>query len=243
MPAGLPFDVALVQKDLDRRRPGQSSITTQRNEADQVEVLSGVFEGATTGTPICMMARNQDAKSKDYDALKEVFRPGHADFTYAAKYGVRDHRGSGRASGRETLGRVAAGAVAKMLLARHGVTIFAGTVAVADVVAERRDWDVAETNPVRCPDAAAAERMIAVIEAARADKDSVGGVVEVVARGCPAGWGDPTMVKLDGEIARALMSIPALKGVEIGSGSVWRIAPMSEAWVAPVKAFLPVAIS
>jgi len=218
MPAGLPFDVALVQKDLDRRRPGQSSITTQRNEADQVEVLSGVFEGATTGTPICMMARNQDAKSKDYDALKEVFRPGHSDFTYAAKYGVRDHRGSGRASGRETLGRVAAGAVAKMLLARHGVSLVACTVAVADVVAERRDWDVAETNPVRCPDADAARRMVEVIEAARADQDSVGGVVEVVARGCQPGWGDPTMEKLDGEIARALLSIPALKGVEIGSG-------------------------
>ncbi len=218
MPAGLPFDEAFVQRDLDRRRPGQSAITTQRSEADRVEVLSGVFESTTTGTPICMLVRNQDAKSKDYDALKDVFRPGHADFTYAAKYGLRDHRGSGRASGRETLGRVAAGAVAKMLLARHGVTIFAGTVAVADVVATRRDWDVAETNPVRCPEAAAAARMIEVIEAARADQDSVGGIVEVVAAGCPAGWGDPTMEKLDGEIARALLSIPALKGVEIGSG-------------------------
>jgi chorismate synthase len=218
MPAGLAFDVALVQRELDRRRPGQSAITTQRREADRVEVLSGVFDGQTSGTPICMLVRNEDAKSRDYDALKGVFRPGHADFTYAAKYGVRDHRGSGRASGRETLGRVAAGAVARMLLARHGVSIVGGTVAVAEVMAERRDWDAAEANPVRCPDAAAAERMIAAIETARAEQDSVGGVVEVVAMGCPAGWGDPTMEKLDAEIARALMSIPALKGVEIGSG-------------------------
>jgi chorismate synthase len=218
VPPGLALEAAVIQRDLDRRRPGQSSITTQRNEADQVEILSGLYEGVTTGTPICLLVRNTDAKSRDYDALKDVFRPGHADFTYAAKYGVRDHRGSGRASGRETLGRVAAGAVAKALLATRGVSIVGGTVAVADVVAERRDWDVAETNPVRCPDAEAAVHMIAAIEAARAGLDSVGGVVEVVARGVPAGWGDPTMDKLDAAIAAALLSIPALKGVEIGSG-------------------------
>ena len=218
VPPGLGLDASVIQRDLDRRRPGQSSITTPRNEADQVEILSGLFEGATTGTPICLLVRNTDARSKDYDALKDVFRPGHADFTYAAKYGVRDHRGSGRASGRETLGRVAAGAVAKALLATRGVSIVGGTVQVADVVAEGRDWAVAESNPVRCPDAAAAERMIAAIEAARADQDSVGGVVEVVARGVPAGWGDPTMDKLDAAIAAALLSIPALKGVEIGAG-------------------------
>ena len=218
VPPGLALDPALLQKDLDRRRPGQSSITTQRSEADTAVILSGVFEGKTTGTPITILAWNQDAKSKDYDALKDVYRPGHADFTYAAKYGIRDHRGSGRASGRETLGRVAAGAIAKALLATRGVSIVGGTVAVADVVATRRDWEVAESNAIRCPDSEAAVRMIQVIEAARADHDSVGGVVEVVARGCPAGWGDPTMEKLDGEIARALMSIPALKGVEIGDG-------------------------
>ena len=218
VPAGLALDVTLIQKDLDRRRPGQSAITTQRSEADTGLILSGVFEGRTTGTPICILAWNQDAKSKDYDSLKDVYRPGHADITYAAKYGIRDHRGSGRASGRETLGRVAAGAIAKALLATAGVSIVGGTVAVADVVATRRDWDVAESNPIRCPDAEAATLMIKTIEAARADQDSVGGVVEVVARGCPAGWGDPTMEKLDGEIARALMSIPALKGVEIGDG-------------------------
>jgi len=218
VPAGLALDLALIQKDLDRRRPGQSAITTQRSEADTALILSGVFEGRTTGTPISILAWNQDAKSKDYDGLKDVYRPGHADFTYAAKYGIRDHRGSGRASGRETLGRVAAGAIAKALLATAGVSIVGGTVAVANVTAERRDWDVAESNLIRCPDSEAAARMIEVIEAARAEQDSVGGVVEVVARGCPAGWGDPTMEKLDGEIARALMSIPALKGVEIGDG-------------------------
>ncbi len=218
VPAGLVLDHAMIQHDLDRRRPGQSSITTQRSEADTAVILSGLFEGKTTGTPISILAWNQDAKSKDYDALKDVYRPGHADFTYAAKYGIRDHRGSGRASGRETLGRVAGGAIAKALLATAGVSIVGGTVAVADTVATRRDWEIAESNAIRCPDADAAPRMIAVIEAARADHDSVGGVVEVVARGCPAGWGDPTMEKLDGEIARALMSIPALKGVEIGDG-------------------------
>ncbi|MEP7027696.1 MAG: chorismate synthase [Candidatus Eisenbacteria bacterium] len=218
VPAGLALDPAVIQRDLDRRRPGQSAITTQRSEADTAVILSGLFEGRTTGTPISILAWNQDAQSKDYDALKDVYRPGHADFTYAAKYGIRDHRGSGRASGRETLGRVAAGAIAKALLATTGVSIVGGTVAVADVLAERRDWEIAESNAIRCPDAAAATRMIALIEAARAEKDSVGGVVEVVARGCPAGWGDPTMEKLDGEIARVLMSIPALKGVEIGDG-------------------------
>jgi chorismate synthase len=218
VPPGLSLDAPLIQRDLDRRRPGQSAITTQRSEADQVEILSGLFEGRTTGTPICLLVRNTDARSKDYDALKDVFRPGHADFTYAAKYGLRDHRGSGRASGRETLGRVAAGAVAKALLATRGVSIVAGTVEVAGIVAARRDWEIAEANAVRCPDAEAAPRMIEAIEAARADQDSVGGVVEAVARGVPAGWGDPTMDKLDAAIAGALLSIPALKGVEIGSG-------------------------
>jgi chorismate synthase len=218
VPAGLPLALEQIQKDLDRRKPGQSSITTQRKESDLAQILSGVFEGRTTGTPISILAWNEDARSKDYDALKDVFRPGHADFTYAQKYGHRDYRGSGRASGRETFGRVAAGAIAKALLATKGVSIVGGTVQVADVVATKRDWAVTESNAIRSPDADAAVKMIERIEAARAELDSVGGVVEVVARGCPAGWGDPTMEKLDGEIARALMSIPALKGVEIGEG-------------------------
>jgi hypothetical protein len=208
VPAGLPLDMELVQKDLDRRRPGQSSITTQRSEADTAVLLSGVFEGRTTGTPIALLAWNQDAKSKDYDTLKDVFRPGHADFTYAQKYGHRDHRGRPRLGPRDARpspprDRQAAG--------DRGVSIVGGTVQVADVTAVKRDWAVAESNAIRCPDPEAALQMIARIEAARAEHDSVGGVVEVVARGCPAGWGDPTMEKLDGEIARALMSIPALK--------------------------------
>jgi len=202
----------------DRRRPGQSALTTQRQEGDQVEVLSGLFEGRSLGTPIAMLVRNTDARSKDYDALRDVFRPGHADYSTFAKYGVRDHRGGGRSSGRETIGRVAAGALAKIALATVGVRIVGGTVQVKDAKAARRDWDEVEKNPVRCPDAEAAARMADVIQKARDDKDSVGGVVEVVASGVPAGWGDPTMSKLDALLGLAMLSIPATKGVEIGGG-------------------------
>jgi len=218
MPPGIAFEPAAIQRVLDRRRPGQSALTTQRSEADQVEILSGVFEGLSLGTPIAMLVRNTDAHSKDYEALKDVFRPGHADYTYAQKYGVRDHRGGGRSSGRETVGRVAAGALARAALATAGVSIVGGTVQVGEVKAVRRDWDAVEKNPVRCPDAAAAEEMAAVILRARDQKDSVGGVVEVVARGVPAGWGDPTMSKLDALLGAAMLSIPATKGVEIGGG-------------------------
>src|SRR5262245_28928524 len=218
LPAGVGVEAEAIEKELDRRRPGQSAITTQRREGDQVEVLSGLFEGVTLGTPIAMLVRNTDARSKDYDALKDVFRPGHADYAYWEKYGVRDHRGGGRASGRETVGRVAAGALAKGALATAGVAIVGGTVQVGEVTAERRDWDEVEKNPVRCPDAAAAGRMAERIERARDAKDSVGGVVEVVATGVPAGWGDPTMAKLDAALGAAMLSIPATKGVEIGGG-------------------------
>ncbi len=218
MPPGFAVDLAAIQRELDRRRPGQSAITTQRQEADRVELVSGVHEGVSLGTPILMLVRNADQRSKDYDALKDVFRPGHADYAYAQKYGVRDHRGGGRSSGRETVGRVAAGALAKSALATVGVTIVGGTVRVADVEAATRDWNVTETNAIRCPDAEAAARMIAVIERARDAKDSVGGVVELVARGVPAGWGDPTMSKLDAMLGAAMLSIPATKGVEIGGG-------------------------
>jgi chorismate synthase len=218
LPPGLPVDAAAVQRELDRRRPGQSAITTQRQESDRVEIVSGVFEGLSLGTPILMLVRNTDQRSRDYDALKDVFRPGHADFAYAQKYGFRDHRGGGRSSGRETVGRVAAGALAKAALATVGVTVVGGTVRVGDVEASHRNWDEAEANPVRCPDSAAAARMIEVIEHARDEKDSVGGVVEVVARGVPAGWGDPTMSKLDAMLGAAMLSIPATKGVEIGGG-------------------------
>jgi chorismate synthase len=218
MPPGVLVDVAEVQRELDRRRPGQSALTTQRKEGDQVEVLSGLFEGTTLGTPIAMLVRNTDARSQDYDALKDVFRPGHADYTYWEKYGVRDHRGGGRASGRETVGRVAAGALARIALRSVGVTIAGGTVQVGEVRAEARDWSEVEKNPVRCPDSRAAAKMAERIERARDAKDSVGGVVEVVAEGVPAGWGDPTMDKLDAALGAAMLSIPATKGVEIGSG-------------------------
>ena len=218
MPPGIAVDPADIQRELDRRRPGQSALTSQRSEADRVEILSGVFEGLSLGTPIAMVVRNTDARAKDYEALKDVFRPGHADYSYFQKYGLRDHRGGGRSSGRETVGRVAAGALARAALATVGVSVVGGTVQVGEIKAVRRDWAVTEKNPVRCPDAMAAREMAAVILRARDKKDSVGGVVEVVARGVPAGWGDPTMAKLDAMIGMAMLSIPATKGVEIGGG-------------------------
>ncbi len=218
MPPGLKVDPDAIQYELDRRRPGQSAITTQRQEADRVEILSGVFDGVSLGTPIAMLVRNTDQRSKDYDALKSVFRPGHADYTYFEKYGVRDHRGGGRSSGRETVGRVAAGALARSALATVGVSVVGGTVQVGSVKAYDRDWPLVEANPVRCPDADAAALMQTLIERVRDERDSVGGVVELVARGVPVGWGDPTMDKLDAQLAAAMLSIPATKGVEIGGG-------------------------
>jgi chorismate synthase len=222
-PPGLPLDLEAIQADLDRRRPGQSRITTQRREEDVVEVLSGVFEGVTTGTPIAMLVRNADARSKDYSELRELYRPSHADFTYAARYGVRDYRGGGRASYREAIGRVAGGAVARQLLAqRGGVEIVGYVLQVADLRGEvdpervtRADVDA---NIVRCPDPPAAERMIAAIEEVRKAGDSLGGIVEVVARGVPAGLGEPVFDKLTADFARALMSIPAARGFEVGDG-------------------------
>jgi chorismate synthase len=193
-------------------------VRSPRKESDRIHALSGLFEGKTTGAPICLVAHNEDVRSEDYLALKDVFRPGHADLSYTAKYGFRDWRGSGRASGRETLGRVAAGAIARQLLEPAGVRIVSGTVAVGDVVAKRRDWEETARNAVRAPDAEAARAMEALILAARDDEDSVGGVVEVVASGVPAGWGDPTMEKLDAELGRAMLSIPAVRGVELGDG-------------------------
>lgn len=217
-PPGLALDPALVQRDLDRRRPGQSAVTTQRKEPDTVEIVSGVFEGVTTGATIAMIVRSVDARSADYANLKDLFRPGHADFTYIAKYGVRDYRGSGRSSGRETVARVAAGAVARALLSRFGASVRAGTVAVGDIVATARDWAIAESNAVRSPDAKTAAAMEQAILAAREKGDSLGGVVEIVAEGVPAGWGDPIFDKLDATLAHGLMSIGAVKGFEVGDG-------------------------
>ncbi len=221
-PPRVPISLDEIQFELDRRRPGQSKIVTQRKESDTVEILSGVQDGLTLGTPISMMVRNEDARSRDYDELKEKYRPSHADFAYDQKYGIRAWSGGGRASARETVGRVAAGAVAKKVLGFWGVEVLAWvekvhhlaaivdplTVTIADV----------EASIVRCPDRAVADQMIAHIEEIRKDGNSVGGVVSCVARGVPAGWGEPVFDKLEADLAKAVMSLPACKGFEVGSG-------------------------
>jgi chorismate synthase len=221
-PPRLPLDVADVQADLDRRRPGQSKLVSQRKEADRVEIVSGVLDGKTLGTPIAMFVRNEDTRGKDYEEIARAYRPSHADYTYDAKYGIRAVAGGGRASARETVGRVAAGAVARTVLARHRVEIVAWVDEVAGITAAVDDATVTrddvEATPIRCPDPAAAAKMIERVEAARKDGDSVGGVIRVVARGVPAGWGEPVFDKLEADLAKAMMSIPAVKGVENGSG-------------------------
>ncbi len=217
-PPGLPLAEKDVQRDLDRRKPGQSRLTTQRKESDKVEILSGVFNGLTTGAPISMLIRNSDAKSSHYEEIRDVYRPGHADFTYDAKYGIRDWRGSGRSSGRETAGRVAAGAVAKLVLEREGMRVRGYTVRIGDVRAKRRDLSFIEKNPARAADPDAAPLMAERIEEAKAAGDSVGGVVEILVRGAPPGLGEPVFGKLDGMLAGALMGIGAVKGVEVGEG-------------------------
>ncbi|HLX12409.1 MAG TPA: chorismate synthase, partial [Bacteroidota bacterium] len=214
----LPITESDIQKELNRRRPGQSTVTTPRNETDQVHILSGVFEGKTLGTPICLLIWNQDQNSKSYDAIKDLFRPGHAAFTYLSKYGIQDYRGGGRSSGRETAGRVAAGAVAKQILASHGIRIIGYTKEVGNIKAVTTDYNVIEQNPVRCADPIAAEKMRKKILKVKNEGDSLGGVVEAVIKGCPAGLGEPVFDKLEADLAKALMSIPALKGFEIGSG-------------------------
>jgi len=237
-PPRLPLVVEEIQRELDRRRPGQSAITTQRREPDQVEILSGMHEGMTTGTPLAMLVRNQDMRSGDYDEMKTKFRPSHADYTYKAKYGIRSWPGGGRASARETVGRVAAGAVARQLLATVGgggggagasvgagarpVDIVAWVERVADIEAtvdpDTVTRDAVDANIVRCPEAATAERMIERIDAARKAGDSLGGVVAAVARGVPPGLGEPVFDKLEADLAKAMLSLPAAKGFEIGSG-------------------------
>ncbi len=217
-PAGLDVDVSDIQKELDRRKPGQSSITTARKEEDEAKILSGVFEGKTTGTPIMIVVYNKGHKSKDYDKLKDVFRPGTADFSYFSKYGVRDYRGGGRASARETLARVAAGAVARKVLARKGVSVIAHTKEVYGIRADVFDESVIEKNPVRCADAKAAVLMEKKIADVSKSGDSVGGVVEIIVRNPVRGLGEPVFDKLDAELAKGLMSIGAVKGVEIGDG-------------------------
>jgi chorismate synthase len=218
VPPQLPLDLSALQAALDRRRPGQSTLSTARSELDRVTVLSGLSEGLTTGAPICLVCSSQDARPEAYRELEDCFRPGHADLTYQRKYGIRDPHGGGRASGRETVGRVAGGAVARQLLGRLGVELVGHVVEVAGLRAQRFEPETIEANPVRCADPDAALEMARAIEAARDAGDSVGGVVEVRARGVPAGWGDPVFGKLDAALAGALMGIGAVKGVEIGDG-------------------------
>ncbi len=222
-PAGLEVSEADIQPELDRRKPGQSKITTPRKEQDIITLLSGVFEGKTTGTPILILAHNKDAKSEDYNHLKDLYRPSHADYTYHKKYGLRDWRGSGRASARETLARVAAGAIAKKYLKETlGIEFLAFVEQVGSIRAEVDVRTVTseqiEANIIRCPDTSVSEKMIALVEEIRDDGDSIGGIVKGVIRGCPAGLGEPVFDKLHADLAKAMTSINAVKGFEIGSG-------------------------
>ncbi len=222
-PPRLPLAESDIQPDLDRRRPGQSAIVTPRKETDTVEILSGIFDGETTGTPISMWVKNQDARPEAYSEMAEKFRPSHADYTYQAKYGIRNWQGGGRSSARETVGRVAAGAVAKKLLReRYGVATLAYVRQVHRIKVTIDPNDVSprdvEANIVRCPDPTAALRMIRRIERARNQGDTVGGIVEGIARGVPAGWGEPVFDRLEADLAKGMLSLPATKGFEIGSG-------------------------
>ncbi len=221
-PAGIALDTTFIQHELDRRRPGQSSISTPRKEEDKVEFLSGIFEGKTTGTPIAFVIWNKNQHSTDYEHLKEVFRPSHADFTYHAKYGVRDYRGGGRSSARETAGRVVAGAIAKLVLQEQGIQITAYTSQVGHIALEndwtKHDLSLIESNAVRCPNAEKAAEMIALIEQVKREQDSIGGTITCVVQGAPVGMGNPIFGKLQASLASAMMSINATKGFEYGSG-------------------------
>jgi len=221
-PSGLKLDTDLIQGELDRRKPGQSHITTQRSEVDKVEFLSGIFQGHTMGTPIGFIIRNQDQHSSDYNDLKDVYRPSHADYTYDQKYGMRDHRGGGRSSARETIARVVAGAIAKQLLSGLGIKINAYVSQVGQISLDKSYFDLdlslTESNIVRCPDPETAMKMIARIEEAGRDHDTVGGVVSGVITGIPSGWGEPVFNKLHADLGHAMLGINAVKGFEYGSG-------------------------
>lgn len=221
-PAGLDLSEHDVQAELDKRRPGQSRLTTARSEQDRVEILSGVFDGKTMGTPIAMIVRNADVDSSSYDRIKDLMRPGHADYGYLSKYGMRDHRGGGRSSGRETLARVAAGAIAKKILAVKGIHVYAHVTSLYDIVAEEASLDdvisLTYANPIRCADRKKVSSMEEAILNAKESGDSLGGTVEAIALGVPPGLGEPVFDKLDASLAGALMSIGSVKGVEIGLG-------------------------
>ena len=222
MPAGIPIDLDFIQQELNRRRPGQSSITTSRKEPDQVELLSGVFDGRSTGCPIGFIVRNTNQHSSDYDNMRQVFRPSHADFTYYYKYGTRDHRGGGRSSARVTISRCVAGALAKLVLRHVGIQITAYTSQVGPIALDRDytryDLSLAESNAVRCPDAEKASEMIQLIETVKADGDTIGGVITCVIKGCPPGLGEPEAGKLHAALGAAMLSINAVKGFEYGAG-------------------------
>lgn len=222
MPSGIEIDLDFIQSELNRRRPGQSAITTSRNEADKVEILSGVFEGKSTGCPIGFIVRNQNQHSKDYDNIRDLFRPSHADFTYQTKYGIRDHRGGGRTSARVTISRCVAGALAKLALRQLGISIQAYTMQVGNISISRDyskyDLSLAETNAVRCPDISVAQEMEQLIKDVKADGDTIGGIIQCVIKGCPVGLGSPEFDKLHAVLGKAMLGINAVKGFEYGEG-------------------------
>ena len=217
-PPGLPLNEEDIQKELKRRRPGLVLSASSRQEEDNVEILSGIFEGRTTGTPISLLIRNKDAESSAYDALKNIFRPGHGDITYFKKYGIRDHRGGGRASGRETAARVAAVAIAQKIIARQGISVIAYTLELGGIRAEHISLEAVSENALYCPDLQASKQMEDRLRETAAQGDSLGGIVEIKVKGCPAGLGEPVFDKMDADLAKALMSIGSVKGVEIGAG-------------------------
>ncbi|MEK7544706.1 MAG: chorismate synthase [Patescibacteria group bacterium] len=217
-PAGIKITTEDIQREVDRRRPSGSKITTARQETDQVEILSGIFEDTTTGMPISMLVYNQDQHSKDYSSLKNVYRPGHADFTYDMKYGIRDYRGGGRSSGRETVSRVMAGAVAKKVLDQSKIKIFGHTIQVGNIQAEKFDHKEIEKNLMRCADKVAAEKMIKYVEKLRDEGDSSGAILEIIVKNMPVGLGEPCFDKLPADLAKAIFSIPTIKGVSFGTG-------------------------
>jgi chorismate synthase len=229
-PAGLALDADMIQRDLDRRKPGQNKYTTARSEGDQVEILSGVFEGKTTGTPISLLVRNQDQRSRDYGNISELYRPGHADLTFDEKYGFRDYRGGGRSSGRETIGRVAAGAVARALLASLGIQVTAYTRAVGpiEISEDRIDLSRIEDSPLRMPDEAAEQQALAYLDSCMKELDSCGGIVDCRVTGLPSGLGEPVFDKLDARLGQAIFSIGAVKAVEIGDGTKAALAKGSD---------------
>ena len=222
MPAGIDIDIAYIQKELDRRRPGQSHITTGRKEADQVEILSGVFEGKSTGCPIGFIVHNTNQHSNDYENMRNLFRPSHADYTYFEKYGIRDHRGGGRSSARITISRCVGGALAKLVLRQKGISIQAYTSQVGDIALDkdysRYDLSLTETNAVRCPDQQKAAEMEALIAKVKAEGDTIGGIITCVIKGCPTGLGEPEFDKLHASLGQAMLSINAVKGFEYGDG-------------------------